>query len=152
MKNQCSVADNFEFFQTGVGDIAPIKFGSFCHFKVPTWKILPVRLLLQGGSGGRIVNISSMAGFTTRDLEVAGYTAAKTGVIALTRSFETSIPNVFSMEGIKAYALCPFFANTVLLTDRISITGHFFSEYFILYSSASSNNFKFDFLIDVFCM
>jgi len=76
----------------------------------------------KGGSGGRIVNISSMAGFTTRDLEVAGYTAAKTGVIALTRSFETSIPNVFSTEGIKAYALCPFFANTVLLTDRISIT------------------------------
>ena len=120
------------------------KLGSLCHFKVPTWKILPVKLLLQGGSGGRIVNISSMAGFTTRDLEVAGYTAAKTGVIALTRSFETSIPNVFSTEGIKAYALCPFFANTVLLTDRISITGHFFSEYFILYSSTSLNNFKLD--------
>ena len=62
-----------------------------------------------------------MAGFVTRDLEVAGYTASKTGVIALTRSFETSTPNIYSTEGIKCYAICPYFANTQLVTDRIAI-------------------------------
>ena len=118
----------------GKGYTSQTKLGSICHFKGQTWKKLTVKfLLLQGGNGGRIVNISSIAGFTTRDLEVAGYTAAKTGVIALTRSFATSIPNVYSTEGIKAYALCPYFANTVLLTDRISITGQFFSAQILLY-------------------
>ena len=63
-----------------------------------------------------------MAGFVTRDIfPTAGYTASKTGVIALTRSFESSVPNVFTTEGIKAYALCPYFANTQLVRDRIAI-------------------------------
>ena len=63
-----------------------------------------------------------MAGFVTRDIfPTAGYTASKTGVIALTRSFESSVPNVFKTEWIKAYALCPYFANTQLVRDRIAI-------------------------------
>ena len=43
----------------------------------------------QGGQGGRIVNIASMAGFLEgmRNIEEAGYTMAKTATVSLTRSF-----------------------------------------------------------------
>ena len=41
----------------------------------------------KGGNGGRIINIASMAGLKTgfSKIEHAGYTAAKHGVVALTR-------------------------------------------------------------------
>ena len=58
---------------------------------------------LQGGNGGRIVNIASMAGLATGlgTINDVGYTAAKHGVVALTRSFDTSKPSVEATEGVK---------------------------------------------------
>jgi NAD(P)-dependent dehydrogenase (short-subunit alcohol dehydrogenase family) len=46
---------------------------------------------------------------------------AKSGVVALTRSFEDAKPNPYNLEGIKAYAICPCFANTQLVTDEHSL-------------------------------
>jgi len=77
----------------------------------------------KGGHGGRIVNIASMAGLATGlgSINDVGYTAAKHGVVALTRSFETAKPNVEASEGVKAYALCPYFADTSLVKESGTI-------------------------------
>ena len=60
------------------------------------------------------MNIASMAGLATEhgSINNVGYTAAKHGVVALTRSFESSKPSVEASEGIKSYAICPYFADT----------------------------------------
>ena len=60
------------------------------------------------------MNIASMAGIATGlgSINDVGYTAAKHGTVALTRSFETSKPSVEASEGIKSYAICPYFADT----------------------------------------
>jgi len=77
----------------------------------------------KGGHGGRIVNIASMAGLATGlgSINDVGYTAAKHGVVALTRSFESSKPSVESGEGIKSYAICPYFADTALVKESVTI-------------------------------
>ena len=68
-----------------------------------------------------------MAGLVTSvgDIYHSGYTAAKHGVVALTRSFLPSFLEdnepLPSSEGIKAYAICPSFANTQLVRDAIEI-------------------------------
>ncbi|TRY67484.1 hypothetical protein TCAL_09239 [Tigriopus californicus] len=72
---------------------------------------------------GRIINIASIAGIAsgfTSKIEVSGYTMAKHGVIGLTRSFPRARPAPFSKYGVKAYALCPWFADTQLLREEIS--------------------------------
>ena len=83
----------------------------------------------KGGAGGRIINIASMAGLFTKrpsdahasNIDGVGYVMAKHGVVALTRCFEDSSPTVSSSEGIKAYALCPYFADTQLVRSAINI-------------------------------
>ena len=52
-----------------------------------------VILYIQGGPGGRIVNISSLAGYCTglSDIQGVGYTVSKHAVVALTRSFEVRV-------------------------------------------------------------
>merc|ERR1712241_1587678 len=77
----------------------------------------------KGGNGGRIVNIASMAGLATGlgTINDVGYTAAKHGVVALTRSFDTSKPSVEATEGVKCYAICPYFADTNLVKESTTI-------------------------------
>lgn len=80
----------------------------------------------KGGNGGRIVNIASMAGLFTRlggtafPIEAMGYTVAKHGAVALTRAIRDSEPCLYQTEGIKAYAICPFFADTQLVREGSS--------------------------------
>ena len=64
-----------------------------------------------------------MAGIATGlgSIQEVGYTASKHGVVSFTRSFGTSKPNVYHSEGIKAYAICPFFADTNLVKESINI-------------------------------
>ena len=61
--------------------------------------------------GGRIVNIASMAGLWPnrglRNVGESGYSMAKFGAIALTRSFSQN--DIFSKDGVKAVALCPWY-------------------------------------------
>merc|ERR1712241_398332 len=77
----------------------------------------------KGGNGGRIINIASMAGLATGlgSINDVGYTAAKHGVVALTRSFDTSKPSVEATEGVKSYAICPYFADTNLVKESVTI-------------------------------
>ena len=64
-----------------------------------------------------------MAGLLTGlgEIKDAGYTVSKHGTVALTRSFKDCKPNVEFSEGIKAYAICPYFADTQLVRDTIAI-------------------------------
>ena len=62
-----------------------------------------------------------MAGLATGlgSINDVGYTAAKHGVVALTRSFDTSKPSVEATEGVKSYAICPYFADTNLVKGLV---------------------------------
>ena len=44
---------------------------------------------------------------------------AKHGIIALTRGFKFSEPNIYGDEGVKCYALAPWFANTGLVQSWV---------------------------------
>ena len=58
-------------------------------------------LLFQGRSGGRIVNIASMAGILTGlgSLQDSGYTMSKWAVVSLTRGFADMRPNPVKKYG-----------------------------------------------------
>ena len=57
------------------------------------------------------MNIASMAGLWPnrglRNVGESGYSMAKFGAIALTRSFSQN--DIFSKDGVKAVALCPWY-------------------------------------------
>ena len=82
-------------------------------------------MTLQGGNGERIVNIASTYGLITQPelltIDDVGYPIAKHGVVALTRSFKTIMPSIEASEGIKCYAICPYFADTNLVRQSIAI-------------------------------
>ena len=49
------------------------------------------------------------------DIRGVGYNISKWGNVAATRNFELAKPNPYDVEGIKAYALCPWFADTAMV-------------------------------------
>ena len=44
---------------------------------------------------------------------------AKHGIVALTRAFKFGEPKVYDTEGIKCFALAPWFADTALGADLV---------------------------------
>ena len=44
-----------------------------------------------------------------------GYNMAKHGVVALTKGFKFAEPNVYDTEGIKCYAIAPYYVDTNLV-------------------------------------
>ena len=76
-------------------------------------RVLPE--MLKRGSG-RIVNISSVNGFTGENL-ISAYTASKAGVIHLTKSAAIE----YSQYGIRINAICPSIARTPLVEHFISM-------------------------------
>ena len=71
-----------------------------------------------------MINIASLAGILIPaefDFKSAGYVMAKWGAVALTRSFANSTPSVEQAEGIKAYAICPWYADTQLVRSMTDI-------------------------------
>jgi len=74
----------------------------------------------DGGRGGRIVQISSMAGLLNGfQWDRSGYEVSKWGVVAYTRQFAESgrKTHPWLVEGVKAYAFCPLFVDTPILDD-----------------------------------
>ena len=49
-----------------------------------------------------------------------GYTMAKHGVVALTKGFKFAEPTVYDTEGIKCYALAPYYVDTNLVSNTIT--------------------------------
>jgi 3-oxoacyl-[acyl-carrier protein] reductase len=87
-----------------------------------------IRAMLAGGAGGSVVNIASEAGLRGMN-GVDGYTAAKGGVIALTRS----VASYYARYDIRCNTLAVGFVDTggdrisELLTDKVfssQIYGH----------------------------
>jgi len=77
---------------------------------------------LQGGPGGRIVNVasySSLVGGFYGDVRTEAYTAAKHGVAALTRGFGQYFTDVPAKHDVKCFAVCPYFVNTKMVTDGV---------------------------------
>ncbi len=65
------------------------------------------------------LNFSLLTNFFVQKLfQSASYTAAKWGVVGLTRSFDRKVER---RTGVKGFALCPWFAQTKLVTDAIEI-------------------------------
>jgi len=78
----------------------------------------------KGGQGGRIINTASIAGlsgFPSALTECMGYTMSKWAVVGLTRNFGMAKPDLFESEGIKCYALCPWYTDTTLVTDMMNL-------------------------------
>ncbi|XP_062909185.1 15-hydroxyprostaglandin dehydrogenase [NAD(+)]-like [Mobula hypostoma] len=65
----------------------------------------------NGGSGGVIVNLSSLAAFHSLELAPV-YTASKCGVVGFTKALSMSS---MKKQGIRVNALCPYFVDTPLL-------------------------------------
>ncbi|GAB3566525.1 SDR family oxidoreductase [Amycolatopsis endophytica] len=76
------------------------------------------QMLAQGG--GTIVNMASVAGLVGLPLGIADYSAAKGGVIALTRTAAIE----YVKQGIRINAVCPGVVRTALLDNAIT-TGMF---------------------------
>ena len=51
-------------------------------------------------------------------IEHMGYNMAKHGVVALTKGFKFAEPTVYDTEGIKCYALAPYYVDTNLVSNR----------------------------------
>jgi len=78
----------------------------------------------KGGKGGRVINIASMAGLVPGlgRFDDLGYTVSKFGAVSFTRSYAAcSSPKPWEDDQIKAYALCPWFADTDLVKETIEI-------------------------------
>ncbi|XP_071478567.1 15-hydroxyprostaglandin dehydrogenase [NAD(+)]-like [Diadema antillarum] len=67
----------------------------------------------NGGRGGVVINIASMAGLLAMPFAPA-YTAAKHGVLGFTRSFAMA-DSVFNHGNVRLNAMCPSFSETAIL-------------------------------------
>lgn len=78
---------------------------------------LPVmeRQFREGGKGGQIVNIASVAGIAGAP-KLAVYAAAKHGVVGLTRSAAAE----YATKGIRVNAVCPSYARTAMVTATLA--------------------------------
>ena len=71
-----------------------------------------------GAKGGTIVNVSSVAGVAGA-ARLSVYSAAKHGVIGLTRSAAAE----YATKGIRVNAVCPSFARTNMVEDFVKLAG-----------------------------
>jgi 3-oxoacyl-[acyl-carrier protein] reductase len=73
----------------------------------------------ERGGGGRIVNISSRAGYRGDSPDHWAYAASKGGMVAMTKT----IARAYAAEGIYAYTVCPGFTVTGMVEDYVASRG-----------------------------
>ncbi len=71
------------------------------------------------GSGGRIVNVASRAGYRGDSPQHWHYAASKAGMIAMTKT----IARGYAGEGILAFAVCPGFTASEMVDDYLASRG-----------------------------
>jgi NAD(P)-dependent dehydrogenase (short-subunit alcohol dehydrogenase family) len=71
------------------------------------------------GSGGRIVNVASRAGYRGDSPQHWHYAASKAGMIAMTKT----IARGYAAEGILAFAVCPGFTASEMVEDYLASRG-----------------------------
>lgn len=71
------------------------------------------------GGGGRIVNVSSRAGYRGDSPDHWHYAASKGGMVAMTKT----IARAYAAEGIYAYTVCPGFTVTGMVDDYVASRG-----------------------------
>ncbi|MTI86657.1 MAG: SDR family oxidoreductase [Balneolaceae bacterium] len=69
--------------------------------------------------GGRIINVSSRAGYRGDTQEYASYAASKGGLIAFTKSIARS----YGKYGVTAYSIAPGFVDTDMARESIEVYG-----------------------------
>ncbi|XP_065674461.1 15-hydroxyprostaglandin dehydrogenase [NAD(+)] [Hydra vulgaris] len=70
----------------------------------------------NGGSGGTIINVASVAGLAyAKYHEAIPYSVSKSAVVSFTKSLAFS--NVLENYGVKVAALCPSFSDTQIVKD-----------------------------------
>lgn len=74
-----------------------------------------IRAMLESGSGGAIVNWSSVGGLNASPFGTSVYSAAKAGVISLTKAAAVE----YGRKGIRANVVCPGF----ILTEIMGASG-----------------------------
>lgn len=82
-----------------------------CKWALNAWK--------KHGIEGRIINVSSRAGYRGDTQEYASYAASKGGMVAFTKSIARS----FGKFGITAYTIAPGFVNTDMAQGSIEVYG-----------------------------
>ncbi|MDQ8755949.1 SDR family oxidoreductase [Sphingosinicella sp. LHD-64] len=80
---------------------------------------LAVNHFRERGGGGRIVNISSRAGYRGDSPDHWAYAASKGGMVAMTKT----IARAYAAEGIYAYTVCPGFTVTGMVEDYVASRG-----------------------------
>lgn len=109
------------FANAGIGDIAPAH-----ELSLENWQRLidinltgvfltdkyAIQQMLEAGKGGSIINNASILGHVGQD-SVTSYTAAKGGVVNLTRTLGITYAN----KGIRVNCVCPGYIETPLLND-----------------------------------
>lgn len=73
----------------------------------------------KAGIAGRLINISSRAGYRGDTGEYASYAASKGGMVAFTKSIARS----FGKHGITAYTIAPGFVDTDMAQGSIEVYG-----------------------------
>lgn len=73
----------------------------------------------EQGYGGRIVNVSSRAGYRGDSPDHWHYAASKGGMVAMTKT----IARAYAAEGIYAYTVCPGFTVTGMVEDYVASRG-----------------------------
>ena len=71
------------------------------------------------GTGGRIVNVASRAGYRGDSPQHWHYAASKAGMIAMTKT----IARGYASEGIYAFAVCPGFTASEMVEDYLASRG-----------------------------
>ncbi|MEX0608346.1 MAG: SDR family oxidoreductase [Balneolaceae bacterium] len=82
-----------------------------CKWALNAWK--------EQGIEGKIINISSRAGYRGDTQEYAAYAASKGGMVAFTKSIARS----FGKLGVTAYTIAPGFVDTDMARESIEVYG-----------------------------
>ena len=80
---------------------------------------LAVRHFLDGGRGGRIVNVASRAAYRGDSPQHWHYAASKAGMIGMTKS----IARGFAADGVLAFAVCPGFTASEMAEEYLASRG-----------------------------